>query len=212
MKQKRHKPEEIIRMLREADSSDLNQEAFCRQKQISIATLQRWRKKYGLMSETDAKRLKTLEKENAELKKMFAEAMLGIKVLKEAIEKALSPAHRRDLARQTKKKEGCSQRQTCRIFELNRSTYGYDAKFPSPYRCVVEQAIVRLSQEYPEWGADKIGRLVRNENLRVNNDRVRFVRRQEGLQVTPPKKKQRRFGQSTGKHPQKASYPGHVWP
>jgi hypothetical protein len=31
MKQKRHKPEEIIRLLREADSSDLNQEAFCRQ-------------------------------------------------------------------------------------------------------------------------------------------------------------------------------------
>jgi hypothetical protein len=50
--------------LREADSSDLNQEAFCRQQQISIATLHRWRKKYGLMSETDAKRLKALEKEN----------------------------------------------------------------------------------------------------------------------------------------------------
>ena len=69
-------------MLREADSSDLNQEAFCRQKQISIATLHRWRKKYGLMSEADAKRLKALEKENAE-------AMLGIKVLKETIEKKL---------------------------------------------------------------------------------------------------------------------------
>jgi len=89
MKQKRHKPEEIIRLLREAASSDLNQEAFSRQKQISIATLHRWRKKYGLMSETDAKRLKALEKENAELKKMYAEAMLGIKVLKEAIEKKL---------------------------------------------------------------------------------------------------------------------------
>jgi len=38
------------------------------------------------MSETDAKRLKALEKENAELKKMYAEAMLGIKVPKEAIE------------------------------------------------------------------------------------------------------------------------------
>ena len=89
MKQKRHKPEEIIRLLREADSSDLNQKAFCRQKQISIATLHRWRKKYGLMSEADAKRLKALEKENAELKKMYAEAMLGIKVLKETIEKKL---------------------------------------------------------------------------------------------------------------------------
>ena len=41
------------------------------------------------MSETDAKRLKALKKENAELKKMYAEAMLGIKVLKEAIEKKL---------------------------------------------------------------------------------------------------------------------------
>ncbi len=89
MKQKRHKPDEIIRFLRECDSSDLNQEAFCRQKQISIATLHRWRKKYGQMDETDAKRLKALEKENAELKKMYSDAMLGIKVLKETIEKKL---------------------------------------------------------------------------------------------------------------------------
>ena len=89
MKQKRHKPDEIIRFLRECDSSDLNQEAFCRQKQISIATLYRWRRKYGQMDETDAKRLKALEKENAELKKMYADAMLGMKVLKETIEKKL---------------------------------------------------------------------------------------------------------------------------
>ena len=89
MKQKRHKPEEIIRLLRESDSTDLNQEAFCRQKQISIATLHRWRKKYGLMSEVDAKKLKALEKENSELKKMYAEAMLGVKILKETIEKKL---------------------------------------------------------------------------------------------------------------------------
>lgn len=41
------------------------------------------------MSEADAKRLKASEKENAELKKMYAEAMLGIKVLKETIEKKL---------------------------------------------------------------------------------------------------------------------------
>ena len=89
MKQKRHKPEEIIRLLRESDSSDLNQEAFCRQQQISIATLHRWRKTYGQMDEADAKRLKALEKENAELKKMYADAMLGIKLLKETIEKKL---------------------------------------------------------------------------------------------------------------------------
>ena len=89
MKQKRHKPEEIIRLLRECDGSGMSQEGFCREKQISVATLQRWRKKYGQMDEADAKRLKALEKENAELKKMYAEAMLGQKVLREALEKKL---------------------------------------------------------------------------------------------------------------------------
>ena len=89
MKQKRHTPEEIIRLLREQDSSGLSKEQFCRQKEISPATLHRWRKKYGQMDVADAKRLKALEKENAELKKMYAEAMLSIKVLQETIEKKL---------------------------------------------------------------------------------------------------------------------------
>ncbi len=89
MKQKRHKPEEVIRLLREHDANGMSQEQFCREKQISVATLNRWRKKYGQMDEADAKRLKSLEKENSELKKMYAEAMLGIKVLKEALEKKL---------------------------------------------------------------------------------------------------------------------------
>jgi putative transposase len=88
-KQKRHKPEEIILLLRECDASNLSQESFCQQKQISVATLHRWRKKYGMMDVADAKRLKKLEKENAELKKMYADAMLGIKVLQEALEKKL---------------------------------------------------------------------------------------------------------------------------
>jgi len=89
MKQKRHRPEEVIRLLREHDASGKSQEQFCREKQISVATLNRWRKKYGQMDEADARRLKALEKENAELKKMYAEAMLGMKVLKEALEKKL---------------------------------------------------------------------------------------------------------------------------
>ena len=88
-RQKRHKPEEIILLLRECDTSDLSQESFCQQKQISVATLHRWRKKYGMMDVADAKRLKALEKENAELKKMYADAMLGVKVLQEALEKKL---------------------------------------------------------------------------------------------------------------------------
>ena len=43
----------------------------------------RWKKKYGDMDLADAKRLKELEKENGELKKMWAESMLENRVLKE---------------------------------------------------------------------------------------------------------------------------------
>ena len=50
---------------------------------ISEQTFYRWKKKYGDMELADAKRLKELEKENVELKKMLAEAMLENRVLKE---------------------------------------------------------------------------------------------------------------------------------
>lgn len=97
------------------------------------------------------------------------------------------------------------------MFKLHRSTYRYCAKTPSLSKELVDQSIVELSREHAELGADKIGRLVRNEGLRVSNDRVRGVRREEGWTVPPPRKKKRRAGQSTGRHPQKASYRGHVW-
>ena len=82
MKQKQHSMEEIIRILRQADG-DETLESICREHNISKATFHRWRCKYGDMDLADAKRLKELEKENAELKKMLAEAMLNNRVLEE---------------------------------------------------------------------------------------------------------------------------------
>ena len=55
----------------------------CRAHNISEQTFYQWKKKYGDMELADAKRLKALEKENAELKKMLAESMLENRVLKE---------------------------------------------------------------------------------------------------------------------------------
>ena len=82
MKQKQHSTEEIIRILRQSDT-DKTVESICRESNISKATFHRWKRKYGDMDIADAKRLKELEKENAELKKMLAESMLENRVLKE---------------------------------------------------------------------------------------------------------------------------------
>ena len=57
----------------------------------------------------------------------------------------------------------------------------------------------------------KIGRLVCRQRHRVSNARVREVRREEGWTAPPPRKKRHRAGRSTGRHPQKAPYRGHVW-
>ena len=82
MKGKTHSTEEIIRILRQVDGGE-TAPVICREHNISEQTFYRWKKKYGDMELADAKRLKELEKENTELKKMLAESMLGNRVLKE---------------------------------------------------------------------------------------------------------------------------------
>ena len=82
MKQKRYTTEQIIRILRQADSGQAIEE-ICREHNISEGSFYRWKKKYGDMDLADAKRLKEMEKETSELKKMVAELMLDNRILRE---------------------------------------------------------------------------------------------------------------------------------
>ena len=84
---KQHTAEEIIIILREAETITESVADFCRRKGIAEATLYRWRQKYGNLQMDEAKRLKALEAENAKLKKMLAEAMLANDGLKEVLAK-----------------------------------------------------------------------------------------------------------------------------
>lgn len=56
---------------------------MCRRHSISGATFYKWKAKFGGLEVTEAKRLRALEEENAKLKKLLAEAMLDIAVLKD---------------------------------------------------------------------------------------------------------------------------------
>ena len=80
MKKKRHTVDQIIKILRQVDEG-FEIEAACREHNIGNATFHRWRRKYGKMEMKDAKRLKELEKENTELKKIVADQMLNIRGL-----------------------------------------------------------------------------------------------------------------------------------
>ena len=84
---KKHGPEEVIPKLREAGvliSQGSTQEFAAKQIGVTKQTLIHWRKEYGGFRTDQAKRRKQLEKENAKLKKLLAEAELDKAILKEA--------------------------------------------------------------------------------------------------------------------------------
>ncbi|MCP4163898.1 MAG: transposase [Deltaproteobacteria bacterium] len=86
MKRKRFSEEQIIRILKEAEAIGNIREA-CRQNNVTEQTFYRWRNKFGGMEVSDARRLRSLEKENSELKKIVAELTLDKKMLKDVISK-----------------------------------------------------------------------------------------------------------------------------
>jgi putative transposase len=86
MKRRRHTPEQVIRKLREADrmlGEGKTIPEVARQLEISENTYHRWRNQYGGMKADDAKRLKELERENAQLKRLVADQALQCQALKE---------------------------------------------------------------------------------------------------------------------------------
>ena len=82
MKRSRFSDEQIIGILKEQEAGAATADV-CRRHGISGATFYKWKAKFGGLEVTEAKRLRTLEEENARLKKLLAEAMLDIAVLKD---------------------------------------------------------------------------------------------------------------------------------
>jgi len=86
MKRKRFSEEQIIRILKEGDAIG-NVREICRQHNVTEQTFYRWRNKYGGMEVSDAKKLRGLEKENAQLKKLVAELTLDKRMLQDVLSK-----------------------------------------------------------------------------------------------------------------------------
>lgn len=82
MKKSRFSEEQIIAILREQEQGVATAEV-CRRHGISSATFFKWKARFGGMDVSDARRLKVLEDENAKLKKLLAEAMLDVAMLKD---------------------------------------------------------------------------------------------------------------------------------
>lgn len=81
-KGKKPTPEQIVAILRRLETGE-TAEAVCRSVNISEATLYRWKQQYGALELSEVKELKALREENARLRRVVADQVLNIQVLKE---------------------------------------------------------------------------------------------------------------------------------
>ena len=84
MRQTRFTDEQIIGILKEAEAGGQVRE-LCRRHGVTETTFYRWRKKFGGMEVSDARRLRQLEDENRRLKRIVADQALNLQVLKDLL-------------------------------------------------------------------------------------------------------------------------------
>jgi putative transposase len=88
MKRSRFTETQVVSILKEADAG-MQVKEVCRKYGISEATYYSWKSKYGGMEASDLKRMKELEREISQLKRMYADMALENRALKDLIEKKL---------------------------------------------------------------------------------------------------------------------------
>jgi putative transposase len=88
MKRARFTETQIVAILKEADNG-VPVKDVCRKYEISDATYYNWKSKYGGMEASDLKKMKELERELSQMKRMYADMALENRALKDLIEKKL---------------------------------------------------------------------------------------------------------------------------
>jgi hypothetical protein len=187
MPMKKHKPEQIVSLLRQIEVEMANGKTTpqaCKEAEITVQTFYRWRKEYGGLKLDQAKRLKELERERErQIKEAGREA-----VSREAdpegcgLGKLLSPERRRCAVKHAREKYEVSERHACRLLGQWRRTQRYAAMHRIDEAALTE-AIVALASEYGRYGYRRITALLQRDGWHVGKDRVQRIWRREGLEA-----------------------------
>jgi putative transposase len=181
MRKSRFREEQIIAILREQESGVATAEV-CRRHGISSATFFKWKAKYGGLDVSAAPKLKALEDENAKLKKLLAEAMLDITMLKDLnAKKMMTPAVERQAVAHLVEHHGVSQRRACRTLKVPRSSMRY--RFRRPKDAKLRQRLKALANERRRFGYRRLHQILRRERWDVGLKKVRRLYAEERLQV-----------------------------
>ena len=104
-----------------------------------------------------------------------------------------------------------SERRTCRILEVARSTLAYKARQPRNEDSL-RLALIRLAKQYGRYGYRKITKLLKIEGWDINHKRVERIWREEGLQLPKRHKKRKRlYHKDSSVIRLRPKYSGHIW-
>ena len=215
MGRKRHTPEQIITGLREAEvglARGKSVKLISRELGITEQTYYRWRREYGGMKVSQARRLKELERENGRLKRAVADLTLDKLIVEEAAPgKLLSPERRRRCVVRVRQQLGASERRACRVLGQPRTTQRRARKVASD-EGALRGDIVRLASRFGRYGYRRVTDMLRIEGWGVNHKRVERIWRQEGLKVPERQPKRGRLWLNDGSCIRlRPLYRGHVW-
>ena len=125
MKRSRFSEEQIIAILKQQESGVATADV-CREHGISSTTFYKWKAKFGGLEVSDARRRKTLEDENAKLKKLLAEQILDNAMLRDvASKKMVTPASRGEAVEHLCRAHEVSQRRACFVLSVDLSSVRY---------------------------------------------------------------------------------------
>ncbi len=189
MAKRGHSEEEILRVLREAESGETVVE-ICRKHGISQQSFYLWKKKYAGLGLSELRELRQLREENGKLKRLVADLSLDRHILQEIVgKKAVRPRARRELAEWAQQAHQLSQRRAARLIPMTRMTLRYEA-----HRDPQEALRVRLRElagSRVRYGYRRLTVLLKREGWAVNAKRIYRLYTEEGLIVRTQKRKHR---------------------
>ena len=198
MKGKRYTTEEKIRILREADAGKSILEV-CKEHNLCEVSFHRWKKQFGQLEVNDARRLKELERENTELKKMLAESLLKNRVSEAVCEKNCKPGAPTELALTMVAAggylTGMPPAVSCGC-RGQRTGIAVNCRPRLKSNC--KSGCGSCRRHIPAMGIGGSRRCCAKKGWRVGKRQVQRLRRAEGLRVPPTKRRLVRRGVSTG--------------
>ncbi len=180
MKTTKFTEEQIAFALRQAETGTKVAE-ICRKMGICEATFYNWKKKYGGLGVSELRRLKQLEEENRQLKKLVADLSLDKQMLQDVLSKSSEASPEKQLVDELDLAYRVGKRRACEIVGLWRAVYYY--KSVKNDDGALRLRIREIAASRVRYGYLRIHVLLRREGWHVNHKRVHRIYCEEGLNL-----------------------------